>query len=66
MEEAIARPHCVYSSLADPDTRLFYLRGFGQGKYRNLYLKVVVSYKSDPAEVKTAFLTGHLTGGELL
>ena len=66
LETTIQRPDCVYSSESDADVKLFYKRGIGQGKYRNLYLKVVVSYRTQPAIVKTAFFTNALTGGSLL
>jgi hypothetical protein len=66
MEDAIAHPHCVYESESDPYTKLFYQRGAGQGKHRNLYLKVAVSYAIQPAVIKTAFFTATLTGGKLL
>lgn len=66
IEEAIRNPTCVYSSENDPNSRLFYRRGAALGKYKNLYLKVVVSYSSLPATVRTAFFTTSLTGGDLL
>lgn len=66
IEDTIAHPHCVYESEKDPDAKLFYRRGAVQGKYHNLYLKVVVSYATQPAVVKTAFFTTTLTGGKLL
>lgn len=66
VEDTIAHPHCVYESENDPDAKLFYRRGAVQGKYRNLYLKVVVSYATQPAVLKTAFFTTSLTGGKLL
>ncbi len=62
----VSEPHCVYRSSLDQETKLFYRRGASQGKYTNLYLKVVVSYQSVPAMMKTAFYTGHITGDELL
>src|ERR1043166_3544702 len=55
-KETLSEPHCVYRSGTDPDSKLFYRRGFDQGKYKNLYLKIVVSYKSEPAEIKTIFV----------
>ncbi len=66
LETALTEPDCVYSSSSDPDAKLFYRRGITQGRYRNLYLKVVVSYASSPASVKTAFFSAGLTGGKLL
>ena len=66
IKDAIRNPHCVYTSPNDPHARLFYKRGITQGKYRNLYIKVVVSYETCPAIVKTAFFTASLTGDILL
>lgn len=66
IEDAIRNLHCVYTSPNDPHARLFYKRGITQGKYRNLYIKVVVSYETCPAIVKTAFFTASLTGDILL
>ncbi len=64
--KAIGEPHCVYESETDTAAKLFFRRGAVQGKYRNLYLKVVVSYATKPAIVKTAFFTNTLQGGKLL
>ena len=66
LKQTLKEPHCVYRSAIDPESKLFYRRGFDQGRYSNLYLKIVVSYKSEPADIKTVFLTSLLTGGELL
>jgi len=66
IEDSIRNPHCVYASRSDTHAKLFYKRGITQGKYRNLYIKVVVSYEMRPAIVKTAFFTASLTGEILL
>ncbi|MFQ6040475.1 MAG: hypothetical protein ACE5PV_06425 [Candidatus Poribacteria bacterium] len=66
IKETIKSPDCIFESRYEPDTRLFYKRGITQGKYRNLYMKVVVSYSETPAFIKTAFFTPQLTGGKLL
>lgn len=66
IEDTIAHPHCVSESENDPDAKLFCRRSAVQGKYRNLYLKVVVSYATQPAVVKTTFFTTNMTGGKLL
>ena len=66
IEYTIRNPHCVYTSRSDRYAKLFYKRGITQGKYRDLYIKVVVSYETHPAIVKTAFFTASLTGEILL
>ena len=64
--ETVTRPHFVLSSESDADVKLFYRKGFAQGKYDMLYLKVVVNYRERPASVRTAFFTASLSGGEVL
>ena len=66
IKETIESPDCIFESRYESDTKLFYKRGITQGKHRNLYMKVVVSYSETPAFIKTAFFTPQLTGGKLL
>ena len=66
IQRTIEQPHFVLRSETDPDAKLFYRRGAAQGKYTNLYVKVVVSYAAKSAIVKTAFFTADLTGGKIL
>ena len=66
IKETIESPDCIFESRYEYDTKLFYKRGITQGKYKNLYMKVVVSYSETPAFIITAFFTLQLTGGKLL
>jgi hypothetical protein len=44
IQQAIQTPHFVLASDSAPSAKLFYQCGAVQDKYKNLYLKVVVSY----------------------
>lgn len=64
--ETLQRPQVVCASTSDPDAKEFFRLGLAQGRYRRLYLKVIVSYAADPAQVKTAYFTSGLSGGTIL
>jgi hypothetical protein len=64
--EAIENPHAVLRSSTASESKLFYRRGVNQGRYANLYCKVVVGYDVSPATIRTAFFTSNLTGGEII
>ena len=66
VRDTIAEPDCVYTSETTEQTKLFYKLGVVAWKFRNLFLKAVVSYDREPAILRTSFFTRQLRGERLL
>jgi len=66
VRDTITEPDCVYASETAEQTKLFYKLGAVAWKFRNLFLKTVVSYDREPAILRTSFFTSQLKGGRLL
>jgi hypothetical protein len=66
IEQTIKSPDCILASAVIPHAKLFYRCYLGRGKYSGCYIEVVVYYNTIPAQVKTAFFTNRMRGGDIL